>query len=153
MAQRRREEEIQRGPGVIPNWGQGALGRDGISGNNGGGFLGTKIVMFFLAEEEVFLYRQDFPLPHKRLVCQVLEGNPAPNLIVWLLDLNSKVNLQHHPPIPLKIITFPHPTPIFFHPHLQTLAHSITYAPAMDCHQPHSLLMQTGQILIRVRRL
>ena len=46
MAAQRRREEMQGGPGVIPNGGQGALGRDGISGNDGG-FQGTKIIMFF----------------------------------------------------------------------------------------------------------
>ena len=45
IAQRRRGKEMQRGPGVIPNGGQGAHGR--ISGNDGGGFEGTKIIMFF----------------------------------------------------------------------------------------------------------
>ena len=38
---------MQRGPGVIPDGRQGALGRDRISRNDGGGFQGIKIIMFF----------------------------------------------------------------------------------------------------------
>ena len=38
---------MQRGPGVIPNGGQRALSSDRILRNDGGGFQGIKIIMFF----------------------------------------------------------------------------------------------------------
>ena len=81
VAQRRREN-MQGGPGAIPNGGQGALGRGGIARNNGGRFQGTKRAILFWAGVEVFLHRQDCPLPQKRLVYHVLEDNLTPNLIV-----------------------------------------------------------------------
>ena len=83
VAAQRRGENIQGGPGAIPNVGQGAHGIGGVARNNGGRVPGNHGARIFLGRVEVFLYRQDCPLPHKRLVYHIPSGgNLTPNHFV-----------------------------------------------------------------------
>ena len=61
MASQRRREEMQGGPGVIPNGEQGALGRDGISGNNGGRVPGDQNSYVFLSRHRCFPVQARLP--------------------------------------------------------------------------------------------
>ena len=113
---------------------RGALCRDSISRNDGGRVPGNRNNNALLGRSRGFPAQAGVPnirrQPHTQPCC---------------LALGAQFKGKAPPPIPLKIITLPHPTPILFHPGLQTLACVTTYAPAMDCHQPHPLLMQTRQ--------
>ena len=54
VAAQRKREDMQGGPGVIPNGGQGALGRDGIVRNNGGRVPGNQDSYIFLSRSRGF---------------------------------------------------------------------------------------------------
>ena len=144
VAAQRRREDMQGGPGVIPKRGQEAPGRDGIVRNDGGRVPGNQ-------DSYIYLCRSRGLPAQARLPPSLQEaGIPGirrqPHTQPHCLTLGSQFQSQFPapPPIPLKIITILHPTPIFFLPHLQTLAHATTYAPVTDF-QPHPLLMQTNQ--------
>ena len=134
---REEEREDQRGPGEIPGGKRGADVRIRIR-NDGERVSGRGNNFAFLGRSRCFLAPVNVQI----------RKQPLPNPTVWLWDLDPKVNLQPPPPISLKI-TLSHPAPIFSYP---CLAHVITYAPAMDCHQPHPLLYWWVEDFIRVRR-
>ena len=131
---------MQEGPGVIPNGGQGALGRDGISRNDGGKSPGNQNSYVFLSRSRGFPAQARLPPSLQEVGIPGIRRQPHAQ--PHCLTLGSRFQSQSPapPPIPLKIIALLHPTPICFHPCPQTLAHATTYAPVTDCHQPHPLL-------------
>ena len=141
-AQRRREEEMQRGPGVIPNGGQGAHSR--MSGNDGERVPGSQNNLVFLGRSRSFPAQADVPnirrQPHTQPHC---------------LALGSRFQSQSRapPPIFLKIITLPHLTPIFSHPHPQTLPLQQHMPLPWIATNPTPFLCKQAKVLIRVRRL
>ena len=96
-----------------------------------------EIILLVWEEEEVFQHH----------LMSKLESNPIPNPAVWIWDPGPKVNLL--PPPPIFKITLSHPTPIFSCPHF---VHVITYAPAMDCHQPHHLPILVSRRLLQSQK-
>ena len=107
------------------------------------GFQGT-MVTIYLGRGRGLSAQARLPPPPQEVGIPCIRRQPHTPPCCLALRSQSQSQSPATPPIPLKIITILHPTPIFSLPHLQTLAHAKTYAPVTNC-QPHPLLMQANQ--------